>query len=282
LQVTEYTTGMTIELEIRIKTAATATGSFADITGMTGAVVAVAGSLHIGVVNIAPGNTGSLNGADIQLEVDTTLEGPMVRFDSNGDDESSGATIFYMRKDLAAGSHDWAARWKIKSGAPVSDQALFRTLQVMQYTGPFDLFTDKEFNDTNAAPAVLADIPGHVDTQPIDSADSVVLFSGILIGEAPSPDESFDTQLKVDGSLVGSQLSCYQDHGTRSSTVTQIHAQTGLTGTITYSQQWVLDQGTPNTEIDNTRIFQACDFKDIVAATFIPAHSMSQSMNIIR
>ncbi len=115
--------------------AAIAPATFADVPGLTTGAIAFGGNdkklIFIANLNLDPVPAGD-QGANFRFAVDGVLEGPEVNIFKDAPTRLGSLAGFTWARPGLVGVHTVTLQWELTSGAPATDTARTRNLQVIE------------------------------------------------------------------------------------------------------------------------------------------------------
>ena len=256
---------------IESSTAGSSPVSFADVTSLSATVsVASTGSIIMLVASV-PHVPGEDRVATYRFAVGGVREGPQVNIylDNPGGEEGTDLAGFTYLLTGLSGSQTFSLQWETVDGKTTSlDTTKVRSFQIIEIL-PGDvgsLLASILSVTSGTAPATFADVPALSATVSIASVDSVVLMAGtVLMDPASSSDQVAEFRQTLAGAQVGPEVRVFHDNVDEGDSLhTVLWAETGLSGSQTFAQQWQEEQGSPTLDTSRERSFQVLELLAIV------------------
>ena len=253
----------TLLVDIELTSAASLTGSFALVTGFT-ATVNIVGTGSVVVlafeVNGAIGADSDDECGEYRFTIDASAVGsPVLSSFKDSTDEGTGRSMVWIVDGLSTGSHTFTVEGINRQGTVVIDTTRIRLFQVAELDGATtELAIDILSTSADDSPATWANVD-EMSAAFAVTTGSVHFVNGTLPNLLTSTDESADIQFAIGGTRDGPSLHCSADQVDEGTGNQLTWLETGLTGTITFSQQWQSRAGTAQTDTARNRVFQVVE-----------------------
>lgn len=244
----------------------TFTGSYANITGMSGSGTAQSTSSQILMIaNLTIADSTSDQSVDCMFADDGTTEGAVMTPSwTDSTDEMAGAAVMWCKAAADTSSHTYSLQGKIRLSSPVCDTSYTRSFQVLELLNA-DLPVSTTSTASQSAPTSYADMTGMSGSATPDSSSSIMLMIVNPNIEGPGGDQAADGRFADGGTREGPEVTFgYRDTNDETSWTGMAWAKTGITGSHTFSFQWqdrLVTSGGPETDTGRARSFQVLDIK---------------------
>ena len=242
------------------QSAASSTGTYADVADMVDTVVVGSSSsvvLLIATVPMDLVDSGD-ESATFRFEIAGTQEGPELTFFARDNtDQGCGATLCYAKTGLS-GSTKFALQWITSGNAASTDTGRTREFQVIEITDA-TLLVDKSSVATDVCVSGYTDIVGLTDTQTVASGSILVLLGNVPIireGGTPNSDTTAYFSFSVAGTREGPELSAMTDAIDFECGQSMMWLADGQSGSTAFALQWDEIKDGPECNTAQTRTFQ--------------------------
>jgi hypothetical protein len=247
--------------DIELTSSHSLTGSWATITGMT-TTVTIAGTASVVFLimslNGDMGDTADECG-EYRFTVDASATGSPVRTSfKDSTDEGNSCTMVWAVTGLSAGSHTFTVQGQNVSGTVPMDTSRVRLFQVVEIESGADIVIDIASTSADTSTGSWANIDELEDTITAVSGKAyLMLYTGniLLSGSDASADHSF----AVDASRVGGIVHNHRDATDEADGVTMAFVETGLSGSTSFSVQFITRQAAAAVDTARNRTFQVIE-----------------------